>query len=365
MARKKRTAAKHAAHAGRVRGHKVGAPPGTLAAHPDSPAGTITVFAYDSEQLTELDAPNLEAVPDLLGQSSVVWLNINGLGDADLIRRVGEIFGLHPLALEDVLNVGQRSKVEAYDDHLYVVTRLPLPEREPPTEQVSLFLGKNYVVTFQERPGDCLDPIRERIRQARPRLRANGPDYLTYAILDAVLDAYFPWLASLADRLEVLEDEVLAEADPGVIGSLHAIKREIGEVRRVIFPMRETFNSLMNDETGLVKPATRVYLRDCQDHVFLAMERADGLRELDSGLRDLHLTLVSHRMNEVMKVLTIIATIFIPLSFLVGLYGMNFDTSSKWNMPELSLSWGYPAVLAVMGLAAGGMLLYFRRRGWL
>jgi magnesium transporter len=365
MARKKRS---HAGRADRKRHRRVtriGAPPGTLDAHPESPQGVVSLFAYDQRELTEHDGTNLDDIPAMLERSGVVWLNVNGLGDAELIRRVGEIFGLHPLALEDVLNVRQRSKVEAYDDHVYVVTRLPLPGESGDTEQVSLFLGKKFVVTFQERPGDCLDPVRERIRQGRPRLRSNGPDYLAYAILDAVVDAYFPVLDTLGDRLEALEDEVLEASDSGVIGRLHAIKRELSEVKRVVSPMRETFTSLVNDDSGFVTEPTRVFLRDCQDHVFLVMERVESLRELGAGLRDLHLTLVSNRMNEVMKVLTIIATIFIPITFIAGIYGMNFDTASRWNMPELGWAFGYPVALGVMALAALAMLIYFRRKNWL
>jgi len=234
------------------------------------------------------------------------------------------------------------------------------------TEQVSLFLGEGFLITFQEEPGDCLEPVRERIRQGRPRMRRGGADYLAYAVLDTIVDSYFPLLDELGNELEQLEESVLKETDPSVVGTLHALKRRLNSIRRVVAPIRESLTGLIRDESPLVSESTRLYLRDCSDHTFQLIELVEHYRDLASGLLDLHLTIVSNRMNDIMKVLTIMATIFIPLGFIAGLYGMNFDPqASRWNMPELAWQFGYPFAIGVMVVVAGGMLLFFRRKGWL
>jgi magnesium transporter len=308
---------------------------------------------------------DLGAIREIRERFPVVWVNVNGLGDADVARGIGDLFGLHTLALEDVLNVHQRPKVEEYDRELFLVTRMPRTGISTDTEQVSLFLGDGFLVTFQEEPGDCLGPVRERIRQGRPRIRSGGPDYLAYAVLDTIVDAYFPLLDELGDQLERLEEEILQEAGPEAVGKLHELKRRLTGIRRVVLPIRESVTGLVRDESPLVTDSTRLYLRDCLDHTYQLIELVEHYRDLASGLLDLHLTIVSNRMNDVMKVLTIIATIFIPLGFIAGVYGMNFDVgASPWNMPELSWPFGYLFALGLMAIVAGGMILFFRRKGW-
>jgi magnesium transporter len=231
---------------------------------------------------------------------------------------------------------------------------------------VSLFFGERYVVTFQEREGDCFEPVRNRIRRARGRLRENRPDYLAYALLDAVIDAYFPIVEAYGDRLEALEDRVLEEPTSDVVSEIHAVKRELSNIRRAVWPLRDVVNLLLREQHPLLREDTRLYLRDAYDHTIQLVELVESHREIASGLLDVYLSSVSNRMNEVMKVLTIIATIFIPLSFVAGLYGMNFDRqASAWNMPELSWDYGYPAALGVMLAIALGMLWFFRRKRWL
>jgi magnesium transporter len=344
---------------------KIGAPPGTLHADPDASPPQVSVIAYDGEQHVDLEVRDPESLRELRRKFPVTWVNVNGLGDAGLLELIGDIFGLHHLALEDVINVGQRPKVEDYGDHLFVVTRMPLGEGTR-TEQTALFLGKDFLVTFQETPGDPLDTVRARIRDGRPRIRGGGPDYLAYAVLDAIVDAYFPVLDGLGDALERIEDEILGPSKGGVIAELHDVKRELTSIRRVVLPVRESLGALFRDENPVITEPTRLFLRDVVDHSFQVMELAETYRDTASGLIDLHLTLVSNRMNDIMKVLTIIATIFIPLGFIAGLYGMNFDGGiSPWNMPELRWPFGYPFALGLMVIVAGAMVLYFRRKDWL
>ena len=283
-----------------------------------------------------------------------------------MLKQLGKLFGLHDLALEDVVNLHQRSKVEDYDDHLFIVLRTPTSDAEFDFDQITLFLGTNYVVTFQERMSDCLGPIRERLRRSRSRLRGLGADYLAYSILDAITDAYFPILEHFGEALEDLEQAVLNRPDATQVRRLHVVKRDLLAFKRAIWPQREMFNTLIRDDSSFISDRTRIFLRDCYDHTIQLLEIVETYREFASGLLDLYLSSVSTRMNEVMKVLTIIATIFIPLGFIAGLYGMNFDReASAWNMPELGWSWGYPFALGVMGAVAAGLVVYFRRKGWI
>ncbi|MBI3300790.1 MAG: magnesium/cobalt transporter CorA, partial [Deltaproteobacteria bacterium] len=294
--------------------------------------------------MTEQEIRDPQRVRDFLDRWPVTWVDVEGLGDVETIRTLGEIFGLHRLALEDVINVHQRAKVEQYGEHHFIVTRMVRLGEHLETEQLSLFLGKNFVLTFQEgHPGDCLDLIRERIRQKRGRIRDAGLDYLAYALLDAVVDCYFPILEEYGERLETLEDEILTRPHNGAVARIHEIKRNLLTLRRAIWPQRETFNTLLREEMPLVTDETRLYLRDCYDHTTQIIDLIETYRELGSDLIDVYLSSVSNRTNEIMRVLTVIATIFIPLTFLVGVYGMNFNpASSPWNMPELNWYWGYP-----------------------
>ncbi len=343
-----------------------GTAPGTLVVDPGAPRPVVRVMAFGPEGLVEQPVQDLGSITALLERWPVTWVNVDGLGDAETIRRMGQIFGLHSLALEDVVGVHQRAKVEQYAEHLYIVLRqFELNERLE-TDQLSLFLGKRFVVTFQERPGDAFDPVRERLRQNKGGIRERGSDHLAYALVDAVIDAYFPIIEVFGERLERLEDEVILRPSRATISAIHEIRRELLILRRATWPLRETIASCMRDYTAFIGEDTRVYLRDCYDHTFQVMDLLESYRELGAGLMETYLSSLGNRTNEVMKVLTIIATIFIPLTFLAGVYGMNFrPESSPWNMPELAWRYGYPACLLVMALVAGGLLLYFRRKGWL
>ncbi len=345
---------------------KPGTPPGMLTVDPDAPQSVIRLMAYGPERMEEKDHASLDDVRRVVGKFPVVWVNVDGLGDAHAIEGIADIFGLHRLALEDVVNLHQRPKLERYDAHEFLVAYVPRLAEKVEMEQLSLFLGIDFVVTFQVLPEDCLTPVRDRIRQGRPRLRNNGPGYLTYAILDTVVDSYFPILEGFGDRLETLDMEILDNPTQKLVGELHEFKRELLNLRRAIWPFREVIAAMTREESPFIPPETRVYLRDVQDHSIQLVELLESMRESATSLIDLYLSSVSQRMNEVMKVLTIIATIFIPLSFVAGLYGMNFNgEKSPFNMPELNWYFGYPMALGVMLLVAVVMLFYFKRKGWL
>lgn len=354
----------------KVRRHKrrtpLGAPPGTLIVDPQSIPTTISLIAFDAERIVEEIDVAIDALAGHRGGLPVTWIDVRGLGDLEAIRRLGEMFSLHQLAMEDVLNLHQRSKVEEYDDYLFVVTRMPTEQPEADTEQISMFLGRGFILTFQERPGDVFDPIRHRIRNQKARIRTSGADYLAYALIDAVIDNYFPILERRGEALERLEDEVVAKAEPALVAEIHDMKRDLLELRRAIWPQREMLNSLIRSESDLVTDTTKLYLRDCYDHTIQLMDMVETDREIALGLVDVYLSSLSNRMNEIMKVLTIFATVFMPLSFIASFYGMNFSQdASPWNMPELRWYYGYPAVIAAMAAVATALIVYFRRRKWI
>jgi magnesium transporter len=343
-----------------------GAPPGTLVADPAAGSPTISVIAYGPDGMHEHDNCSVTDIDAMRSRGRVLWVNVTGLRDVALIQAVGEHFGLHGLALEDVINVHQRPKTEAYDDHLFLVTLMPAADRPERTEQLSLFLGQDYLLTFQERPGDSFDAVRDRLRRGKGRVRSAGADYLAYSLLDAVIDSFFPVLEGLGEELEGLEAEVLRTPDSSVVSDLHGLKRDLLSVRRAIWPQREMLNALIRGESELIGEVTSLYLRDCYDHTIQLMDIVETYREIASGLVDVYLSNVSARLNEIMKVLTVIATIFIPLGFIASVYGMNFDRAvSAWNMPELGWRFGYPFSLLLMVGTAAGLLLFFRRKGWL
>jgi len=343
-----------------------GAAPGTVAADPAAAAPQIRVIGYGPDSCREEPIEDLDRLPEVLRQHRVTWIDVTGLGDADVIRRLGEIFDLHPLALEDVVNTHQRPKVDDYGEHLYIVARMIVPGPRLETEQVSIFLGKDFLLTFQERPGDCFDPVRKRIRTSKGRIRQFGPDFLAYTILDAVIDAYFPVLESIGERLDQLDDKVYTEADRDTITQVHELKSDLLQLRRTVWPLRDALSTLIREPDPLVGEETRLFLRDCHDHVVQVIDLVQVCRETCSDLRDVYLSTINNRMSEVMKVLTVIATIFIPLSFIAGLYGMNFDpNASPWNMPELRWRFGYPYALGLMAAVAAGLLWFFWRRRWI
>ena len=339
--------------------------PGTLKAHPDSADSSVSAIAYGPDCLTEEEILDLSQL-DVLAQSHpIIWVNVIGLGNLDILTGLGERFGLHPLALEDVLNITQRPKLDDYGDHQYIVARMPVATKHLETEQLSIFLGESFVITFQEQPGDCFDSIRKRIQDGRPRLRNGGPDYLVYAILDALVDSYFPHLEHVGATLDELELKIHHNPEKQHIQNLHSLKHDLVTLRRFLWPLRELNATLIRPDNSFFTESTRLFMRDCYDHSVHALDLADSLRDITSGLMDLYLSLMSQKMNEVMKVLTIIATIFIPLSFIAGLYGMNFNPEvSRWNMPELGWPFGYPVAVGFMALCAGGMLVFFWKKGW-
>ena len=343
-----------------------GTAPGTLAIDPHACKPTISVIAYGPEDLVEKDDVGPGELRQYLDKYPATWVNVDGLGDAEVLSAIGDVFQIHPLALEDVLNIRHRPKLEEFEDQVFIVTRMALLGEPFGFEQISLFLGGNYVLTFQERPGDCLNPIRERIHNKRGLFKTFGPDYLAYAIIDAVVDGYFPVLEEFGERLDTLEEEILERPQSGTILDVQAAKRDMLAVRRAIWPQREFLNSLVRAPSPFITERTQVYLRDAHDHAVRIMDLVDTYREISSGLTDLYMSSVSNRMNDVMKVLTIMASIFIPLTFIAGIYGMNFDPeASPWSMPELGWYWAYPVTLGFMLLVAVTMIVLFRRRGWL
>jgi len=334
---------------------------------PESPRPVVRVMAYGPDRFIEEEVRDVERLSALRGQWPAVWINVDGFGDVQFIARLGEMFHLHRLALEDAVNVRQRAKVDLYENHVFIVARMVGWNGQLGSEQVSLFLGDGCLISFQEgRPGDAFEPVRDRIRKGAGLIRRMGADYLAYSMLDAVIDGYFPVLEELGERLEQLEDEILARPQPRAVARLHAIKRDLLTLRRAAWPLREATNSLVRDENRFIGDETRVHLRDCYDHAVRIIDFVETDRELASDLMDLYLSSVNQRMTEVMKVLTIIATVFIPLTFISSIYGMNFDTArSRWNMPELEWYWGYPFALALMALTAGGLVIYFWHKGWI
>ncbi|NJD19977.1 MAG: magnesium/cobalt transporter CorA [Gemmatimonadetes bacterium] len=323
----------------------------------------ISYLDFDPARVSEAEVDTIEACFPFKGSPTVSWVNVDGVHDVELVRRVGEHFGWHPLLMEDIVGTGQRAKVEEYEDHLYIV--LPMlswdaEHHQVEHEQLSLVLGEGYVFTFQERAGDDFDPIRERIRGGKGRVRTRGADYLAYTIVDAVVDHCFQVLEAIGDRIELLESEMLADRGQGTMIQLHALKRELIAMRRAIWPVRDALAQVVRDEEDMFTAETEIFLRDVHDHVVQVVESVEVLRDVVSGALDLQLSMMTMRTNEVMKVLTIMATIFIPLTFIVGIYGMNFE-----YMPELRIWWTYPTLLAAMAALAGGMVFYFRKKRWM
>ena len=345
--------------------HVVGAPPGTIKSDPNGLKPALHLIAYGPDDFQEIPEPDLGAIPALKKKWPVLWLNVDGLGDANVLMAIGHTFDIHRLALEDVLTINQRAKIEDYDKRLFVVMRMLEPGGPVNTEQLSLFVGDGFVVTFQEHPGDCLDPVRKRIREGLGRVRTMAADYLAYSIIDAVVDAYFPYLDDFSEKLEALEDDALYRPTPEIAARIHEAKRDLLALRRAMAPMREGLSLLVHGRTVHISETTRLYLRDCYDHCIMLLEMMESHRELTGSLLDVYLSSMSNRMNEIMKMLTLISTIFIPLSFLTGLYGMNFDRqASPYNMPELHARYGYPVFLGVVLTIGVLQLVLYWKRGW-
>lgn len=346
-----------------------GSVPGTLRLAVDALPPTIIVIDYNEANATRKQVTMPEACMPYLDNGSVSWVDVLGLGNQETWRQMNQVFKLHPLALEDVVNVPQRPKVEEYEDHLVMISRMVIPREDTTgfySEQVSLILGKHYLLTVQEESEhDCFGPVRDRIRANKGIIRKQGADYLAYVLLDAIIDGFFPVLEDYGELIEELEDEVVVNPTRQTLEKIHQVKRELLTLRRAIWPQRDAINSLIRDGSDLISADVRVYLRDCYDHTIQVLDMVETYRELASSLMDVYLSSLSNRMNEVMKFLTVISTIFIPLTFIAGVYGMNFDREkSPLNMPELSWYWGYPACWALMIAISCGLVYSFWRRGW-
>ncbi|QKT04517.1 magnesium/cobalt transporter CorA [Ectothiorhodospiraceae bacterium 2226] len=346
--------------------HAPGTAPGTL----DTPAGsayfTLHLTDYSAERFEEQHDVPMEAARAYLAHDTVTWVHVQGTPDAELLTQLGELFDLHPLALEDVRNSGQRAKAEVNGDQVFVILNQPLPTGAGMgAAQLSLFMGAGYVVSFHNGPEDPFEPVRKRLRASGGRFRARGADYLLYALLDLIIDQGFPLLEAYGERLDALEDELLEQPSVSCLGELHAVRRDLLALRRIYWPQREVLIALLREEVPAFGEAVDPYLRDCQDHLLQIMEWIDAYREVAAGLLELYLSSASHRSSESLRWLTIIATLFIPPTFIVGLYGMNFDPAvSPWNMPELQAYFGYPAVLLFIASVFGVMLWLFRRKKW-
>lgn len=344
----------------------VGATPGTLHFHSHEPP-EIHLFDFNEEKAEERRLDDIDECLPFLDAESITWIDVRGIGHEPTFRRLAEIFKIHPLGLEDLVNVPQRPKVEIYPEQQILVCRMvSLHHGELRTEQFGILFGKGYVVTVQEEPEiDCLEPVRHRIRQGRGGIRKQGSDYLAHAIIDAVIDGFFPVLEHYGEALERLELQVL-KTQHASSSQIFAVKRDLLELRRAIWPQREVLSQVLRDESPHVAQETRRYYRDTYEHAVQIMDMVETFRELSSSLMDLLMTGASNRLNEVMKVLTIVSTIFLPMTFVAGVYGMNFDPdASVYNMPELRWKYGYPFSVAVMVGSAVLLLLFYRWRGWI
>jgi magnesium transporter len=346
--------------------HKPGTAPGTLRA-PEKRVEQVrvTVFDYGPDRLVEKTVTRVEDLFPYRDTPTVTWINIEGLHDVPLLEALGKHFGFHPLALEDVLNCGQRPKLEDYGEYHFMILKSLLAAETLETEQISFFLGGNYVITLQEVLGDSFEAVRERIRRGKGLIRKAGPDYLAYALIDALVDEFFPVLEKYGERIETLETELLENPSPDTIQAIHQIKRELLVLRRAAWPERDVIAAMQREESDVIRPETQVFLRDCYDHTIQVIDMIETFRDLAAGMLDVYLSSVSNRMNEVMKVLTIISTIFIPLNFIAGVYGMNFNREHRpFNMPELDWAFGYPYALTLMLTVAVLLVFYFRKKRW-
>ncbi|MFZ0241130.1 MAG: magnesium/cobalt transporter CorA [Desulfobacterales bacterium] len=342
-----------------------GTSPGTIV-HPSASDGSgsrLTLIAYDADHYQKKEIDSIEDVFPLAEAPAVTWINIDGLRDTPLIESIGHRFGVHPLTLEDILNLGQRPKAEDFENYVYIVFKMlsyPPGMDHIESEQLSIVVGPNFLISFQEAPGDVLAPVRERIEKGKGRIRKAGSDYLAYALIDAVVDHYFLVLENFGEKIEDLESELLSDPTPDSLQHLYAMKRNVIFFRKQVWPMRELLNRLVKEETPLIDASVDVFLNDVYDHTIQIIDTIESFRDIMTGLLDIYLSTISNRMNEIMKMLTIIATIFIPLSFIAGIYGMNFE-----YMPELKWHWAYPALWGVFIGVFLGMLAWFKHKKWL
>lgn len=326
----------------------------------------IRAFTYNAEFFEETTCADPQQLAALRHDSKTIWVDVDDVTDPEVIAAIGAQFGLHPLALEDVLHQKQRAKVEPYPGHTFIVVRMPMHRETLYAEQVCLFVGADFIVSFQTLPGDCLDTVRQRLRKGQPKLRQGGPDQLAYELLDAIIDSCFPLLEKYAEELEEIEEILIAAPQRAAVQRIYLIRRDLQLLRRCIWPLRDELANLLREPGPYFRDDVKIYLRDCQDHAYQLLDLIENDREMCASLVEIYHASMSNRTNEVMKVLTVMTSIFIPLTFIVGIYGMNFDPSkSPLNMPELQSYWGYPICLAVMAIIAGSLLLYFRNKGWI
>jgi len=344
---------------------KMGLPPGTLVhiGKKRMEEVKISIIDYDEEHLQEKETKSIEECFPYKNKPTVTWINVDGLHEIKVVEEIGKCFNLHPLILEDIVDTDQRPKIKDFRDYIFIVLKMlyyDKKDNEIQVEQVSLILGKNYVISFQEREGDVFNAIRERIRNNIGRIRKLGADYLVYALIDAIIDNYFIIIEKLGEKIENLEDKVSSRPKPANLRVIHRLKRDLIFLRKSVWPLREVISILERGESSLILESTNVYLRDIYGHTIQVMDTVETLRDMTSGMLEIYLSSVSNRMNEIMKMLTIVATIFIPLTFITGIYGMNFR-----YMPEIKWFWGYPIVLLGMLIIGIVMLIYFKRKKWM
>ena len=346
-------------------GSKVGLAPGALVHVGEKKVEKvrIKIVVYNSENIVEKELNNIEECllfKDQLGTN--LWINVDGLDKIEVIEKLGSYFDIHPLTLEDVLNTGQRPKMEDYESYVYTVLKMILLNTEKKDiviDQVSIIFGYNYILSFMEKGENIFDPLKERLKNPASRLRKNGVDYLAYSLIDSVIDNYFLILEHFGEEIEDLEEELIIHPTPETLKTIQKYKRDMIILRKSVWPLRELINCMQQIESEIIKDTTRIYLRDVYDHTIRVIESVEDFRDILSSMVDIYLSSISNKMNDIMKVLTVIATIFIPLTFIVGVYGMNFD-----NMPELHWSWGYPAVMLFMTLIGITMFIYFKKKRW-
>ena len=349
--------------------HPPGTPPGTLTdrIRPVTSELRISLIDYSTTEFTEKDLATAEDCVPFLKRPTVTWVHIQGQPTPSTLQEFAQFFELHPLALEDILNSGQRPKAETYGEQLFVITSLPVMlEGAALSEQISIFAGRDYIISFHSGITDPFKLVRKQLHSPSAKIRSRKADYLLYCLLDVIIDEGFPVLEAFGEQIELLEEELLTQPDKTTLRKLHEIKRELLFLRRMLWPQRELLNKLIRDEDELLEKGTAIYLRDCYDHTVQIMDLLESYRDMIASMLDVYLSSISYRLNDVMRVLTVIATIFIPLTFIVGVYGMNFgvNSSSPWAMPELNWYYGYPVLWLVMLLVAAGMFLFFRRKGW-
>lgn len=344
---------------------KIGLDPGSLVYVGDKEKNpiTVTLFDYKSEHFAEKRISNIEELQTYKTSDTRSWINIDGVHDVNILESIGKLFDIHPLTLEDILNTNQRPKVDEYPNYLYIVLRmffLDEKDKSLKNEQVSLILTKNFVITFLEDAGDVFDPVRERIKKSGTKMREYGTDYLSYSLIDAIVDSYFHILEKLGEEVEYLEDNIVLNPNKNDIQTIHLLRREMILLRRAIWPLREVISSLQRNEIDFIDEKTRVYLRDVYDHTIQVIDTIESYRDMIVGMLDTYLSSTSNKLNEVMKVLTIISTMFIPLTFLAGVYGMNFT-----HFPELGFDWMYPWGFWAFTLSLIiGMVIFFKHKKW-